>query len=260
VATNVVIGAASGMGRAVAAVLADRGSVVLADRDVGGAHALAAEVGGDARAVECDVTDEAQVGALGTSVDRLGALVVTAGLSPQMASGRLILEVNLVGTARVLQAFDHAVGEGSVAVLFASIAGHIPPPAPAAVDALDEPLAPGLVDRVAAAGEAVDEPGRAYQLSKFAIIRTARRLAGSWGHRGGRILSLSPGVIDTPMGRLALDRRPELLEAMKTWPVPRLGAPEEIASVVAFLCSPAASYMTGSDVLVDGGSVGWRPA
>jgi 3-oxoacyl-[acyl-carrier protein] reductase len=67
-------------------------------------------------------------------------------------------------------------------------------------------------------------------------------------------------VIDTSMGRLAVEQMPELEEMQKGWPIPRLGRPEEIASVVAFLCSEGASYMTGSDVLVDGGSVqGHRP-
>jgi NAD(P)-dependent dehydrogenase (short-subunit alcohol dehydrogenase family) len=83
----------------------------------------------------------------------------------------------------------------------------------------------------------------------------ARRLAKSWGARGARILTLSPGINDTPMNRRDEERNPVMLDMIKACPMGRRGTPEEIANVVSFLTSPAASYMTGSDVLVDGGMV-----
>jgi NAD(P)-dependent dehydrogenase (short-subunit alcohol dehydrogenase family) len=81
----------------------------------------------------------------------------------------------------------------------------------------------------------------------------ARRHAKAWGTRGGRILSVSPGISDTPMGREEIDGHPVMLEMIKACPLGRRGAPEDIANVIAFLTSREASYMTGSDVLVDGG-------
>jgi NAD(P)-dependent dehydrogenase (short-subunit alcohol dehydrogenase family) len=87
----------------------------------------------------------------------------------------------------------------------------------------------------------------------------ARRLARSWGQRGARILSLSPGINDTLMNRSDEERNPIMLEMIKACPLGRRGTPEEIANVVAFLTSPEASYMTGSDVLVDGGMVSVLP-
>ena len=93
-------------------------------------------------------------------------LVVTAGLSPTMTSGRRIYEVDLIGPARLLRAFEPTVGAGSVGVLLASMAAHLVPAAPEVDAVLDEPLDPGFFDRLAALGFDVDEPGFSYALAK----------------------------------------------------------------------------------------------
>ena len=76
-----------------------------------------------------------------------------------------------------------------------------------------------------------------------------------WGPRGGRVTSLSPGIIDTPMGRQELEQQPEMATMLEQTPLGRLGTPEEVAAVAAFLVSDAASFITGIDVLVDGGQL-----
>ena len=257
--TNVVVGGASGMGLAVAAALAERGPLLVADRDVEAAEAVAKALGTEALGVECDVTDSAHVRALRSRVERLGSLVITAGLSPHMARGDSIYAVNLVGTTCVLGEFEDAVEVGSVAICFASMAGHLMVPPQPVLDVIDNPLAQDFFGRLRAAGVDPGDPNMAYLISKLGVIRIVRRLAPEWGRRGGRILSLSPGVIDTPMGKLEAQEIPGLEDMMNGLPISRLGRPEEIASVVAFLCSDGASYMTGSDVLVDGGSVAMMP-
>jgi NAD(P)-dependent dehydrogenase (short-subunit alcohol dehydrogenase family) len=182
-------------------------------------------------------------------VDRLDALVVTAGVSPVMADARTIFDVDLAGTFRVLEAFDGLVTEGSVGVCVASMAGHLGGAWPeTTVQQLDDPLnSPdaGLTD----------DPGFAYLLAKLGVMRLVRRKAKEWGRRGARILSVSPGVIDTPMGRLEVEGTGGAAELAGGSALGRLGRPEEVAAVVAFLCSDAASYMTGTDILVDGGAV-----
>ncbi len=252
---NVVIGAASGMGAAVAAQLAARGPLLLADRDAERLGEVAAGLGGDVATKACDVTVAAEVEALGEAVARVGALVVTAGLSPSMAGGRRIFEVNLRGLERVVRAFEPAAGEGSAAVCFGSVAGHLLPVSDDVAAILDDPLSDSFFDDLASKGFDPDQPQLAYALSKHGVQRLARRHAPAWGGRGARLVSLSPGIVDTGMGRLEAENQPVMARMVASSALGRMGRAEEVAAVAAFLVSDAASFLTGTDVLVDGGEL-----
>ena len=169
--TNVVIGAGSGMGAAVARELAPRGRLIVADQNVEGAQQTAAEIGGDVEAMACDVTDQTQVDALVDRIGDLDALVVSAGLSGSMAPGRRIFEVNLIGMARVLAAVEPLLRPGSVAVCFASMSGHRVPDNGPLMEALDNPLSDGFFDGITALGLDPDQSQLAYPVSKRGIIR-----------------------------------------------------------------------------------------
>ena len=238
----VVVGA-GGMGMAIARRFGDSFRVLLADRD--GAHLdrqlahLRAE-GHDAGGVVCDVVDRDAVGRLAAAADAAGpvhALAHVVGLSPSMADAETILRVNLVGPTLVADAFVHLAGPGTAAVFIASLAGHT----------LVTPAA------VAAAVGAAITPPQAYQLSKAALIRMCARRAAAWGERGARIVSLSPGLIATPMGALEFAAQPEKRHLFSLTPLGREGTMVEIADAVDFLVSNRASFITGTDLLVDGG-------
>jgi len=249
---NMVLGAGSGMGAAVAHELASRGAIIVADINLSSVEALAAAIRGDVTAVQCDITSQRHVDAVFAGVTTLDALVIAAGVSGTQASGRRILDVNLVGYARVLEAAEPLLAKGSVAVCFASQSGYMVPDRPDLFKVLDDPLAPDLIEKLNAFYD-VDIAALSYQLSKRGVHRLVRRLAKTWGEKGARILSLSPGINDTPMNRSDEAKNPVMQEMIKASPLGRRGTPQEIAKVTAFLVSEGASLMTGSDVLVDGG-------
>jgi NAD(P)-dependent dehydrogenase (short-subunit alcohol dehydrogenase family) len=263
----VVTGAASGMGRASAEALAARSALLLVDLHGEALAELEQKLrsgGRPCQSIAGDLCDAATLRAIADRTQALGGclgLVHSAGLSPTMADARRIFEVNLVATARLLGALEPQLLTGAAGVLFASQAGHlIAQAATPELDALlDDPLRPDLYERLAAlAGPLVTSSGRAYAVSKRGVQRLAVARARAWGARGARLVSLSPGVIDTAMGRQELSAQAGAMQAiLASTPVgQRMGRADEIASVVAFLCSDAASFLSGVDLLVDGGSTG----
>jgi NAD(P)-dependent dehydrogenase (short-subunit alcohol dehydrogenase family) len=248
-AVGVVTGAASGMGQACVERL--RGTV---DRLVA-VDLRAPDIDGTV-GVACDVSDPDSVAAL---VDRVrdlgvfGALAHAAGLSPTMADPRRIVEVNLVGTVHLLDAFEPIVAQGSAAVCFASSSGYLPLEllGDELASLVHDPRADGFLDRVETL---LQDSGLAYAWSKKGVQLEAANAAVRWGPLGGRVVSLSPGLIDTPMGRQEFEQQPIMQQLLDDTPLHRLGTADEIAAVVAFLLSDDASFVSGIDVLVDGGS------
>jgi NAD(P)-dependent dehydrogenase (short-subunit alcohol dehydrogenase family) len=119
-----------------------------------------------------------------------------------MADWRRIIEVDLVGTALLVRALEPLTSPGSAAVCWASIAGHGVAPDEALDAALDDPLAPDLLDRLGSiAGDGLGAAGQGYGYAKRGVMRLVAREAVAWGTRGARICSISPGIIDTPQGR-----------------------------------------------------------
>lgn len=260
----VITGGGGDMGVACARKLATEYRLLLAEYDehrLAHAEDVLREEGINVVGQPVDVADPASVSALArrsAELGELGALVHTAGLSPTMAEGPRIWSVNLVGSAHLMNAFRSQVRDRSVAVLIASQAGHFTgASATRELEALiDDPLAPDFVERVCALDPGLTNSRGAYGGSKYGVIRLAVRESVAWGASGGRVVSLSPGMIDTGMGRQEYEKQPLMKTMIEMTPLGRMGRADEIASAVGFLCSDAASFVSGTDLLVDGGSTG----
>lgn len=268
----VVTGAAGDMGLACAKAFARSADIVLLT-DINAARLAAAEQelvwqGATTHAVVGDLADPSFPTALAQEIanhGRLRSLIHTAGLSPTMAGWQDILSVDLVASARLLDALTPLVTQGTAAVCLASIAGHMGAFDQATESVLNEPLAEDFVQRFRALSNDEPDPGATYRLAKRGVITLCERAAVTWGAHGGRVLSVSPGLINTEMGRLELDNNPikEWLAtqtpvgAERSGPSTTLpGMTADIANVVEFLCSPRAAFISGCDVRVDGGLVG----
>ena len=202
------------------------------------------------------MTDKASVRALASAAAELGqikTLLHVVGLSPSMADAATILAVNLLGAALVADTFFDLALPGSVAVFIASMAGHITDVPPGVIAELDDPLTPDLEGRIEQGMEGGLTPGSAYSLSKLGVIRMCRRHALPWGRRGARILSVSPGLINSPQGASGYAFHPEKVQLVEMTPLAREGTMIEIADAVEFLVSDRASFISGIDLLVDGG-------
>jgi NAD(P)-dependent dehydrogenase (short-subunit alcohol dehydrogenase family) len=259
----VVIGGSGGMGQACARRLGERHAVVLADLNVIKGEEVAEELrreGAVAAPIACDITDPSSVKAmLDEAVDRFGPIRVlagVAGLSPSSGDARRILAVNLGGTATVLEGALPHMAPGGVAVVVSSIGGMLAQPAPEVVAVLDEPLSPTLVADVEAALGREMALTEAYGLSKFAENRMVRREVLRFAERGARIVSLTPGLVRTPMGAREFERTPGKWDLLKRIPLEqRESMLTEICDGFEFLVSDRASYITGTDLLIDGGIV-----
>lgn len=261
-----VSGAASGIGKACAAAFADRGDrVLLCDLNEAPLQAAARELqeqGAEVRALAADVTSAEDLASLAATISDAGGLagcVHAAGLSGTMASAERIIAVNLDGTDRLLDTLLPLVNAGAGIVCIASQSGHLV--ASVATGETDAALLEGPSDdrsaRVAAAmGMEELDSASGYAFSKYGVLKLVVKRAMEFGQRGARLVSLSPGVIDTPMGNAEMQAHQEAMQGIidMTPAGGRKGRPEEIASVATFLCSDAASFVCGSDILVDGGS------
>jgi 3alpha(or 20beta)-hydroxysteroid dehydrogenase len=234
-----VTGAAGGIGAASARRLARDGALlVLTDADGEGAERLAAELGERARGLAHDVTSEADWqrataaaleahGRIDVLVNNAGVFLARPLLETTLAEFSHVLDVNVLGVFLGMRAVAPGMMErrtGSV-VNVSSVAGLTGAP---------------LLS--------------AYSASKFAVRGMSKAVAKELARFGVRVNSLHPGQIDTDMNARQREQTPELVERLiRGIPLGRIGAPEEVAEAVAYLASDRSVYVTGSELVIDGG-------
>jgi NAD(P)-dependent dehydrogenase (short-subunit alcohol dehydrogenase family) len=260
----VVVTGTGGMGIASARRLGAGRQLVIADVDDAKLDREAAILGTDGfavNAVSIDVSERAAVEHLVEVAGRLGTLrtvVHTAGLSPAQAAPERLLAVDVFGTEHVLDCFLELVTEGTVAVCIASIAGYLATIPPAQETRLRHAAVSEFAAAVERARAGTGDPtsASAYSFAKRINQLRVEHHARPWGARGGRVVSVSPGIISTPMGRLEFEGAPDALgAAVGMQPVSRIGTAEDIAAAVEWLAGATASFVTGCDVRVDGGVI-----
>src|SRR5947209_761469 len=261
---SVITGGAGGMGLATAKIVGRDHSLVLCDVRQDRLESAAATLEGlgmTPTAVNCDVTDRGAVADLLRTSNELGtvaSVIHTAGVSPSMGPADYVMRTNAVGTVNVNEAFYATAGEASVIVNVASMAAHMLPAE--VVPTHHFPLAlqdaEAFMDAMLTACDIAPEDARsgiAYALSKSFVKWYSQAQAERFNGRGLRIVSVSPGSIDTEMGRLEEQAGAGAMVADAA--VPRWGRPEEMAELLAFCAGDKAGYLTGTDILKDGGVI-----
>ncbi|APQ12544.1 short chain dehydrogenase [Pseudomonas oryzihabitans] len=245
--TAFVTGAGSGIGQAIAIGLAEAGAHVACfdlpgSRDLAGTVARIQAHGRRALALEGSVTSaddlatavartEAELGPLSLAVNSAGIANAQPAEELELDRWQRMLDINLTGVMLSCQAQARVMlprGKGAI-VNIASMSGSI--------------VNRGLLQAH-------------YNTSKAGVIHLTKSLAMEWAERGIRVNCISPGYTATPM-----NTRPEVAEQVKifeqTTPLGRMAEVEEMVGPAIFLCSPAASFCTGVDLIVDGGFVCW---
>ncbi len=237
-----VTGAAQGIGYACAEALAESGArLVLSDINADGVKEAAAKLGGDALAIACDCGKpdeilamfdqiEAECGPVSILVNCAGIAIPKDFLETTVADFQQVIDVNLTGTFVALQRAAKAMVENGIE---------------------------GSIINMSSINAVVAIPQiPAYCASKGGVQQITRAAALALAQHNIRVNAVGPGSIDTAM-LAGVNADPEAMKrVMSRTPLQRIGAPREIADVVAFLASDKASYITGETIYADGGRLG----
>ena len=260
----VITGGGSGIGLSTARILATKEyHIILVGRTASKlSHAVneITALGGSAEAFPCDIINRLSTQNLAKYASEKGkvmAVIHAAGLSPHMGNAKTIMEGNALGTINIHDAFYEVLVEGGCLIDTSSMSAYLTPQflMPKKCYALSqtdrEKFMKKMMKRVNLFPEK-SRAGLAYGISKHFVIWYAKTEAARFGKKGVRVLSVTPGNFETPMGEL---EKEEAEAFLKYNAVKRLGKPEEIASLYAALIDERMGYLTGADIICDGGCI-----
>lgn len=259
----VLLTGAGQIGMAIVRRIGHGKKIIIADKSIENAEMVSkilTEAGFDTESFECDISSRDSIQKLISNALEFGEItrfVNAAGVSPSQAPIEVILKVDLYGTAVLLEEVGKVIKKGGSGVIISSQSGHRMKQLGAVID---EQLATTpteeILDLEVLQEENIDDTLHAYQLAKRCNVKRVMYEACRWGEKGARINSISPGIIVTP---LALDEfngpRGDFYKNMfANCPSGRPGTADEVATVAKLLLEDEGSFITGSDILIDGGA------
>jgi NAD(P)-dependent dehydrogenase (short-subunit alcohol dehydrogenase family) len=257
-----------GLGMSIARALGKQSALVLVDIDRDHLDRSVTALLQEGYAVSghaCDITDPAQTRALGAALAKgrgVRTLAHVAAVGMTIGDWRRMMAVDLAGAHLVADAVGPHMTAGGAAIFISSLASYLPARDPALEALLDAPTQPGFLEALAQLHGQEPDFDWTYNFAKLGVNRLVERLAIAWGPRQVRAVSVSPGMIDSPMARVegatlpshdGTEGRMSRSDKAREIPLGRQGSMLEITSVVAFLASDGASFLNGVDIPVDGG-------
>ena len=260
----VITGGGSGMGLATIKELGKEYTIVITGRTLSKLEKASEEYtkeGYEIYPYACDVSKKEEVKELAKFSKEKGeivALIHAAGVSPHMGDAETIIKINALGTHYVDQAFKEVMNEGSVILNVSSMAAYmlpnmlLPTKHYTKIFSDEETFLKKLVKKSRSFGKRL-ETSLAYPISKNFVCWYTKRNAKDMYKKGIRIISVSPGNFETPMGELESAQGKDFL---KNGAIVRFGKVEEIALLFKYLIDPRLGYLTGEDIICDGGCIG----
>lgn len=251
------------IGMAIARRMGFGKKIVVGDKKKENAEAIAKimnEAGFDCLPVVCDISSRESILSLiaeGQKYGEIAMLINSAGVSPSQAPIEAILKVDLYGTAVLLEEVGKVIKRGGVGVTISSQSGHrMKQLTPEEDELLATTPAEELLSLEMLQPKNIKDTLHAYQMAKRCNEKRVMAESVRWGERGARINSISPGIIVTP---LALDEfngpRGDFYKNMfAKCPAGRPGTADEVANVAELLMSDKGAFITGADILIDGGA------
>lgn len=260
----VITGGGSGIGLAAAKAMGKKGDYIIlvgrTAKKLENAVAQLQVMGIEAEAFSCDIAQRKSTQLLAEAARERGevkAVIHAAGMSPQMGDAQKIMETNALGTININDAFYEVMDDGGCIIDTASISAYLTPQFLMPkhgykLSRIDrDKFMKKMMRRVNIFPKKV-RSGVAYAVSKNFVIWFAKTDAARFGKKGVRVLSITPGNFETPMGEL---EKEEALTYLKHNAIQRMGRPEEIAQLYAAVADEGMGYLTGTDILCDGGCV-----
>ena len=257
---NFLLVGAGAIGVAIARRIGKDKKIFIADNRIENSEAVAKtlrEIGYDCVACVCDISSRDSIKKMLDQVGEISMFANSAGVTPDRAPKELILKINLYGTAVLLEEVGKAVKSGGTGITITSQAEReLPALTPEQDYQLGATATDDLLKLDLLQPENIRDSLHAYQLAKRCNLRRVLSEAVKWGNKKARINAISPGLLVTPASYAVFngDQKKSYDETFSKIPSGRAGMVDEVACTAEFLLNPANPFITGADILVDGGT------